>query len=108
MLRKHPSWCAPVPPAADLCAEHADVARDRLTAAFVGLPRGTSKPRPPVDLHRHHAGGIGIDGSERLDLDEAVRVDIPILARLGVVFILLSGGAWTLTQFGRDTSGRDD
>jgi hypothetical protein len=27
---------------------------------------------------------------------------------LGVVFILLSGLAWTLTQFGRRRSGRDD
>ena len=27
---------------------------------------------------------------------------------LGVVFILLSGGAWTLTQFVRTPSGRDD
>ena len=25
---------------------------------------------------------------------------------LGVVFILLSGGAWTLTQYRRDPSGR--
>ncbi|HJR96482.1 MAG TPA: hypothetical protein VJ979_01085 [Actinomycetota bacterium] len=39
-----------------------------------------------------------------------VAVILFILGRsvLGVVFILLSGGAWTLTQFGRDTSGRDD
>jgi UPF0716 family protein affecting phage T7 exclusion len=29
-------------------------------------------------------------------------------ATLGVVFILLSGLAWTLTQFGRRRSGRDD
>ena len=27
---------------------------------------------------------------------------------LGVVFILLAGGAWTLTQFVRGPSGRDD
>ena len=27
---------------------------------------------------------------------------------LGVVFILLSGGAWTLTQYGRGPSGRDE
>ena len=27
---------------------------------------------------------------------------------LGVVFILLSGLAWTLTQYGRRRSGRDD
>jgi hypothetical protein len=27
---------------------------------------------------------------------------------LGVVFILLSGGAWTLTQYVRGPSGRDD
>ena len=27
---------------------------------------------------------------------------------LGVVFILLAGLAWTLTQFGRRRSGRDD
>ena len=27
---------------------------------------------------------------------------------LGVVFILLAGGAWTLTQYGRVPSGRDD
>lgn len=27
---------------------------------------------------------------------------------LGVVFILLSGGAWTLTQYVRSPSGRDD
>jgi hypothetical protein len=27
---------------------------------------------------------------------------------LGVVFILLAGGAWALTQYGRRPSGRDD
>lgn len=27
---------------------------------------------------------------------------------LGVVFILLAGGAWTLTQYVRGPSGRDD
>jgi hypothetical protein len=27
---------------------------------------------------------------------------------LGVVFILLAGGAWTLTQYGRVPGGRDD
>ena len=27
---------------------------------------------------------------------------------LGVVFILLAGGAWTLTQYVSDPSGRDD
>ena len=27
---------------------------------------------------------------------------------LGVVFILLAGGAWALTQYGRRRSGRDD
>jgi hypothetical protein len=27
---------------------------------------------------------------------------------LGVVFILLAGGAWTLTQYVRSPSGRDD
>jgi len=27
---------------------------------------------------------------------------------LGVVFILLAGGAWTLTQYVRDPSGRDN
>jgi hypothetical protein len=32
-------------------------------------------------------------------------VDQPIL---GVVFILLSGGAWTLTQYGGVARGRDD
>ena len=39
-----------------------------------------------------------------------VAVILFILGRstLGVVFILLSGLAWTLTQFGRPRSGRDD
>jgi hypothetical protein len=39
-----------------------------------------------------------------------VAVILFILGRstLGVVFILLSGGAWTLTQYGRGPSGRDD
>ena len=27
---------------------------------------------------------------------------------LGVVFILLAGGAWTMTQYVRGSSGRDD
>jgi hypothetical protein len=30
------------------------------------------------------------------------------LGTLGVVFILLAGLAWTLTQYGRRRSGRDD
>jgi drug/metabolite transporter (DMT)-like permease len=39
-----------------------------------------------------------------------VAVILFILGRstLGVVFILLSGLAWTLTQFGRRRSARDD
>ena len=39
-----------------------------------------------------------------------VAVILFVLGRstLGVVFILLSGLAWTLTQFGRRRSGRDD
>jgi hypothetical protein len=39
-----------------------------------------------------------------------VAVILFILGRstLGVVFILLSGLAWTLTQYGRRRSGRDD
>jgi hypothetical protein len=39
-----------------------------------------------------------------------VAVILFILGRstLGVVFILLAGLAWTLTQFGRRRSGRDD
>ena len=39
-----------------------------------------------------------------------VAVILFVLGRstLGVVFILLSGLAWTLTQFGRRSSGRDD
>lgn len=39
-----------------------------------------------------------------------VAVILFILGRstLGVVFILLSGGAWTLTQYSRGPSGRDD
>ena len=38
-----------------------------------------------------------------------VAVILFVLGRstLGVVFILLSGLAWTLTQFGRRRSGRD-
>jgi hypothetical protein len=40
----------------------------------------------------------------------AVAVILFVLGRstLGVVFILLSGGAWTLTQYGRCSSQRDD
>jgi hypothetical protein len=40
----------------------------------------------------------------------AVAVILFVLGRstLGVVFILLSGLAWTLTQFGRRRSGRAD
>lgn len=40
----------------------------------------------------------------------AVAVILFVLGRstLGVVFILLSGLAWTLTQYGRRPSGRDD
>ena len=39
-----------------------------------------------------------------------VAVILFVLGRwtLGVVFILLSGLAWTLTQYGRRRSGRDD
>ena len=39
-----------------------------------------------------------------------VAVILFVLGRstLGVVFILLAGGAWTLTQYGRRRSGRDD
>jgi hypothetical protein len=39
-----------------------------------------------------------------------VAVILFVLGRstLGVVFILLSGGAWTLTQYGRGSSQRDD
>ena len=39
-----------------------------------------------------------------------VAVILFVLGRstLGVVFILLSGLAWTLTQFGSRRSGRDD
>ena len=39
-----------------------------------------------------------------------VAVILFVLGRstLGVVFILLSGGAWTLTQYRRGPSGRDD
>ncbi len=39
-----------------------------------------------------------------------VAVILFVLGRstLGVVFILLSGGAWALTQYGRGPSGRDD
>ena len=39
-----------------------------------------------------------------------VAVILFVLGRstLGVVFILLSGLAWALTQFGRRRSGRDD
>jgi len=39
-----------------------------------------------------------------------VAVVLFVLGRstLGVVFILLAGLAWTLTQFGRRRSGRDD
>jgi hypothetical protein len=40
----------------------------------------------------------------------AVAVILFVLGRstLGVVFILLAGLAWTLTQYGRRPSGRDD
>jgi len=40
----------------------------------------------------------------------AVAVILFILGRstLGVVFIILAGLAWTLTQYGRRPSGRDD
>jgi hypothetical protein len=40
----------------------------------------------------------------------AVAVILFVLGRstLGVVFILLSGLAWTLTQYGRGSSGGDD
>jgi hypothetical protein len=40
----------------------------------------------------------------------AVAVILFVLGRstLGVVFILLSGLAWTLTQYGRGSSGRGD
>jgi hypothetical protein len=39
-----------------------------------------------------------------------VAVILFVLGRstLGVVFILLAGGAWTLTQYGRRPSGSDD
>ena len=39
-----------------------------------------------------------------------VAVILFVLGRstLGVVFIVLAGLAWTLTQFGRRRSGRDD
>lgn len=39
-----------------------------------------------------------------------VAVILFVLGRstLGVVFILLAGGAWTLTQYGSGPSGRDD
>ena len=39
-----------------------------------------------------------------------VAVILFVLGRstLGVVFILLAGLAWTLTQYGRRPSGRDD
>jgi hypothetical protein len=39
-----------------------------------------------------------------------VAVILSVLGRstLGVVFILLPGGAWTLTQYRRGPSGRDD
>ena len=50
--------------------------------------------------------GVAVIGMGLLFVDGVVGAEP--LDPLGVVFILLAGLAWTLTQFGRRRSGRDD